>query len=199
MPIINPPLRGDGHGNYRVQIIGNSGTGKSTLAAYLSTKLHIPYTSLDKLAWKPGWQKTEADEFREKVSAFMMRDDRCWIVDGNYNQALGTLVSDNATDIIWLAPPLYYYLPRLIWRTLMRLLGLRPSCAEGCKESWREVFSSESIIWFCVTNHAVIRTKYKAWLSRMSIEAGGKMIRLDESRGELARWKDDLEWHIRQM
>ena len=100
---------------------------------------------------------------------------------------------------IGLDPLLYYYLPRLIWRTLMRLLGLRSPCAVGCKETWGEVFSSEGIIWFCVTNHPVARTKYKGWISRMSVGDGGKMIRLDESRGELDRWKDDLEWHIRQM
>jgi hypothetical protein len=81
----------------------------------------------------------------------------------------------------------------------MRLLGLRSPCAEGCKETWGEVFSSQGIVWFCVTNHVVVRTRYTTWLSRMSVEAGGKMLRLDESYGELARWKDDLEEHLRQM
>ena len=81
----------------------------------------------------------------------------------------------------------------------MRLLDLTPPCAEGCEETWGEVFSSNGIVWFCVTNHAVARTKYAAWLSRMRFEGGGKMKRLDESRGELARWKEDLEGHLQQM
>lgn len=81
----------------------------------------------------------------------------------------------------------------------MRLLGLRSPCADGCVETWGEVFSSQGIVWFCITHHAITRTKYSAWLSRMGIEAGGKMVRLDESRGELARWKDDIEEHLQQM
>lgn len=146
----------------------------------------------------------------------MVQNPRGWIIDGNYG-VLGTLIPDNATDIICkfvkscvasptytfdstgLDPPLWYYLPRLLWRTFMRLLGLTCSCAEGCKETWGNVFSSESIVWFCVTNHAIARIKYKTWLSRMSVEVGGKMRHLDESRGELAGWKDDLEHHVRQM
>ena len=81
----------------------------------------------------------------------------------------------------------------------MRLLGLGSLCAQGCRETWGEVFSSQGVVWYCVTHHAIVRTKYTAWLSRMSVEAGGKMVRLDESCGELARWKDDLEEHLRQM
>lgn len=98
-----------------------------------------------------------------------------------------------------LDPPLRYYLPRLLWRTFMRLLDLNSPCAEGCEETWGEVFSSNGIVWFCVANHSIARTKYTAWLSRMSVEAGGKMIRLDDTCGELAKWKNDLEEHHRQM
>ncbi|KAF8549752.1 hypothetical protein OG21DRAFT_1514877 [Imleria badia] len=132
------------------------------------------------------------DEFKEKVCALMAQNTQGWIVDGNY-QALETVISDNATDIIWLDPPLRHYLPRLLWRTLMRILGLRSPCAQGCAKTWGDVFSTKGIVWLYVTNHGVARTKYKAWLARMSVQAGGKMVRLDESHGELARWKDDLE------
>ncbi|KAN0093316.1 hypothetical protein V8E55_004100 [Tylopilus felleus] len=198
MPTIDPPLRGDGNGSYKTHIVGNKGAGKSTLSAYLSTKLHIPHISLDEIAWQPGWQKKEADAFRGNVSALMAQNTRGWIVDGDY-RALGTLVPDNATDIIWLDPPLHHCLPRLIWRTLMRILGLRSPCAEGCKENWGEIFSRKGIVWSCVRKHAIYRTQYKAWLSRMNVEGGEKMIRLDESHGELERWKDDLEKHLQKV
>ncbi|KAH0832870.1 hypothetical protein J3R83DRAFT_11819 [Lanmaoa asiatica] len=150
----------------------------------------------------------------------MAQNSRCWIVDGDY-RALGTLVPDNATDIICgfvrgcvvlltykpalfrlslgLDPPLHHYLPRLLWRTLMRLLGLSSSCAEGCEDTWGEAFSSKGIVWYCIANHGITRTKYTAWLSRMSVEVGGKMIRLDESCGELANWRGHLEEYHRQM
>ena len=107
-------------------------------------------------------------------------------------------ITTYAFGAIGLDPPLWYYLPRLLWRTFTRLLGLTPPCAEGCVERWSEVFSRQGIVWFCVTNHAVARTKFTGWLSRMDVRAGGKMRRLDESRGELAAWKGELERHIRQ-
>lgn len=147
----------------------------------------------------------------------MAQHTRGWVVDGNY-RVVGTMVADNATDIVCgfvgcvvfltyrfpcsstgLDPPLYYYLPRLLWRTLTRILCLTPLCAEGCKETWGEIFSSQGIVWFCVKKHATVRAKYASWLSRMRFEGGGKMRRLDESRGELARWKEGLEEHLQQM
>ncbi|KAG9314793.1 hypothetical protein JVU11DRAFT_3881 [Chiua virens] len=79
MSTFNPPLLGDGHGNYRIHLIGNSGTGKSTLAAYLSAKLDLPHISLDGLAWNPGWKRLKNDEFKAKVSVLMAQSTRGWI------------------------------------------------------------------------------------------------------------------------
>ncbi|KAG9314795.1 hypothetical protein JVU11DRAFT_3883 [Chiua virens] len=91
-----------------IHLIGNSvitesefvGTGKTTLGVYLSAKLNLPHISLDELAWKPGWQDTPIDEFKEKVGACMAQNTRGWIMDGHHPKALGTLVADSATDII---------------------------------------------------------------------------------------------------
>ncbi|KIJ60353.1 hypothetical protein HYDPIDRAFT_32319 [Hydnomerulius pinastri MD-312] len=192
-----PPLLGDGHGNYRIHLVGNSGTGKSTIGAYLSSRLNIPLIALDGIFWRPGWEKTPDDEFQAQVRVLMAEDPKGWIIDGDYS-GLGTMIPDNATDIIWLDPPLRLYLPRVLWRTLLRLLKIRPTCAEGCPETWGEVFSKKGIVWFCVSNHTVCRTKYTEWLSRMNVEDGGKMIRLDESSGETAKWKAQFEEWLRQ-
>ncbi|KAF9241556.1 hypothetical protein BU15DRAFT_87143 [Melanogaster broomeanus] len=192
-----PPLLGDGHGIYKIQLVGNSGT-LSTLGAYLSSKLNIPHIALDTIFWKPDWQRMPDDELRANVGALTAQNPRGWIFDGDYSRGLGTTIADNATDIIWLNPPLHFYLPRLLWRTLLRLLGMRPTCADGCIETWGEVFSRKGIVWYCVTHHARAKTKYTEWLSRMSIESGGKMRSLDESRGDMAKWKDHLEVTLRQ-
>jgi len=112
-------------------------------------------------------------------------------MDGDYS-GLGTMIPDNATDIIWLDPPLRFYLPRVLWRTFLRLVGSRPTCAEGCEETWGEVFSRKGIVWFCVTNHGRAKTKYTEWASRMAVENGGKMRRLDESCGDLDKWRDRI-------
>jgi adenylate kinase family enzyme len=71
---------------------------KSTLSAYIAAKLNVPHISLDALFWGPEWTESSADEFRERVSAAMARDEG-WIIDGNYS-VLDTLISEHATDVI---------------------------------------------------------------------------------------------------
>lgn len=48
----------------RVNIIGTSGSGKSTFARRLSEKLAIPYVEMDALFWLKDWQeRADADFF----------------------------------------------------------------------------------------------------------------------------------------
>ncbi|KAL4246341.1 hypothetical protein ABKN59_009100 [Abortiporus biennis] len=111
---ISPPLRGDGRGKYRINIVGNSGSGKTTLGGELATILDVPFIQLDVLFWKPGWEQTPNDELREKVVKAINETDKGWIVDGNYQRRIGTIIEDNATDVIWLDPPLLLYLPHQV-------------------------------------------------------------------------------------
>ncbi|KAG0702834.1 hypothetical protein DFH29DRAFT_919976 [Suillus ampliporus] len=191
-----PPLLGDGQGNYRVRIVGNSGTGKSTLSAYIATKINVPHISLDALFWEPGWTMASNDEFKERVTATMTEYSKGWVIDGNYN-VLGTLISDHATDVIWLDPPLWFYLPRILWRTLLRLLKMTPPCAEGCNETLGNVLSADGIIWWCISNHGHCKRKFGEMLARSSIEKGGNMRRLNERDGDLTMWKAELEKMLR--
>lgn len=191
-----PPLLGDGQGNYRIQVVGNSGVGKSTLSAYMATKLNVPHISLDALFFGPGWATPSPDEFRERVSAVLTENSKGWVVDGNGIQC-ATLISDRATDIIWLDLPLWVYLPRLCWRTLLRLLNMIPGCAEGCLETWRDALSTNGIIWFCITHHGYRRRQFGEKLARTSIAKGGNMRRLNEWDGELTVWKAELEDMLR--
>ncbi|KAG8702636.1 hypothetical protein FRC08_003356 [Ceratobasidium sp. 394] len=94
------PLLGDGNDTYRIAIVGNSGTGKTTLAVELSELLGIPYLSLDEVHWQPGWVETPAEEFRQKVEAFLLSHPDGWIIDGNYQRKVGTVVQDMATDVL---------------------------------------------------------------------------------------------------
>ncbi|KAG2364578.1 hypothetical protein BDR07DRAFT_1470819 [Suillus spraguei] len=191
-----PPLLGDGQGNYRVHIVGNSGVGKSTLSTYIATKLNVPYISLDALFFGPGWATPSADEFRERVAGVLTQNSKSWVIDGNGIQS-ATLISDRATDTIWLDLPLWVYLPRLCWRTLLRLLNIIPGCAEGCIETWGDVLSTNGIIWFCITHHGHRRRQFGEKLAGTSIAKGGNMRRLNEWDGELTEWKAELEEMLR--
>ncbi|KAI0792002.1 hypothetical protein C8Q75DRAFT_754107 [Abortiporus biennis] len=190
---ISPPLRGDGRGKYRINIVGNSGSGKTTLGGELATILDVPFIQLDVLFWKPGWEQTPTDELREKVVKAINETDKGWIVDGNYQRRIGTIIEDNATDVIWLDPPLLLYLPRLCYRTFLRLLRLHPPCRPGCEEMFQEVFfSKESIIWWCISQHWVIRKREEEKYRLEGIHVGGNRRRIGGWGSELQVWKDSV-------
>ena len=62
--------------------------------------LGVPFIALDTLFWLPNWRKTPSDEMKAKVRAALDQSDRGWVVDGNYTRRIGTLVQDEATDVI---------------------------------------------------------------------------------------------------
>ncbi|KAI0798596.1 AAA domain-containing protein [Irpex lacteus] len=188
-----PPLLGDGHGRYRIHIVGNSGVGKSTLAQELSTLLGIPFVNLDKIFWRPGWQSLSREELRKTVTELVAQYDNGWIIDGNFFFALGNLLETYATDTIWLDPPLVLYFPRVILRTFRRMLKLDPPCSPGCEETIRGVFfSRESILWWCLTNHRVSRKRERERLRTQGIHVGGTYRRIGGWGGELEAWKKSV-------
>ena len=44
----------------KIAIIGNAGSGKSTLGFELHKKLDLPLYHLDQYYWKPNWQRVDA-------------------------------------------------------------------------------------------------------------------------------------------
>ncbi|PFH49505.1 hypothetical protein AMATHDRAFT_63110 [Amanita thiersii Skay4041] len=189
-----PPLIGSPDGQFRVQIIGNSGSGKTTVGQELSKILGVPSVSLDEIFWKPNWVQTPAEEFRDTVRATLDGHTQGWIVEGGYLRHLGNLITEKATDVIWLDPPLALYLPRLLWRTILRLLGIRPSCSKGCRDSIRETFfSRDSIILWCLTQHSKVRAHGKGMMELYGVGVGRyreqwKMRRIGGWGGGLSEW-----------
>ncbi|KAF7369316.1 hypothetical protein MVEN_00259800 [Mycena venus] len=191
-----PPLVGDAQGNYRVQIVGNSGTGKES--NFVSIDLFAQSTlSILRLRWKPNWQKATIEEMRAAVEQALTNAPNGWVVDGNYKRS--TVIEDNSTDVIWLDPPLALYFPRIIWRTFLRMLGLHEPCSPGCREMVSEVFfSKESIVWWCITNHRPVRRRQTARMAQIGIgigsDVGGqKMRRIGGWGGELRAWFRDVK------
>ncbi|KAF9002245.1 AAA domain-containing protein [Cyathus striatus] len=192
-----PPLLGDRNGHYRVHVVGNCGAGKSTTASALAKTLGVPYLSLDTFFWQPGWKKTPGDEMRANVTAALDACKNGWVVDGNYEKRLGPIVQSLATDVIWLDPPFALYFPRIILRTFLRLLRLEPPCSPGCPETVSEVFSKESIIWWCITYHRLVRRRNTEKMNLIGLGVGSdlsgqKMRRLGGWGSELRQWMQDV-------
>ncbi|WP_444910963.1 AAA family ATPase [Microbulbifer sp. TRSA005] len=83
-------------------IFGNSASGKSTLAKYLSQKLGLAHLDLDTLAWLPTSppQRMPLDESQLKVIDFLEKYEN-WVVEGCYTDLL-EILADQATEIIFM-------------------------------------------------------------------------------------------------
>ncbi|MBJ7593721.1 MAG: adenylate kinase [Candidatus Dormibacteraeota bacterium] len=141
--------------------MGNSGAGKSVLAAQLAQRLQVPHIELDAIFHLPDWRELPVDRFRAAVLQGTSADG--WVVDGNY-AAVRDSVWAKADTIVWLDPPRRVVMRRIIRRTFTRIL-LRRRLWNGNRESVKKLFSRDperSIILWSWTKHADYRARYTA-------------------------------------
>ncbi len=146
---------------HRVVVVGNSGSGKTMLAAALATRLGVPHVELDAYHNQAGWQELPVPEFRARVAAVVAADG--WVVDGNYTR-VRDLVWSRADTVVWVDPPRRRVLRQIVWRSVSRAV-LRRELWNGNRESWRNLVSRDperSIIVWSWTRHEVYRQRYLA-------------------------------------
>ena len=115
----------------RILVIGSSGTGKSTLARQLASRLGLPIIHLDKEYWLPGWVAPEPAAWQARVESLAARE--AWVMDGNYSGTFAIRVP-RADAIVWLDLPRHIYFPRAVWRIVQSYGRVRPDLAPGCPE-----------------------------------------------------------------
>jgi adenylate kinase family enzyme len=145
----------------RVSVVGNSGSGKSTVARELAAALGVPYLELDSVFHQPGWEPLPEDEFRRVVEAAAAGDS--WVMDGNYS-AVRPLVWARADTVVWLDLPKWIVMRRVVWRTLRRAVT-RQELWNGNREPLRNFLTwapEESIISWAWHNHGKYRDRYAA-------------------------------------
>lgn len=64
----------------KILIIGNGGSGKTTLSTRLAQTLNHPILHLDSIYWIDGWKKNSLENFENHTHEFMKSD--CWIIEG---------------------------------------------------------------------------------------------------------------------
>jgi hypothetical protein len=170
----------------RINVVGSSGNGKSTVARALADALDLPYVELDALNHGPGWTEATADELRAAVSAAIGGDS--WVVDGNYRGKIGDLVLRHADTVVWVDQPLPLVLWRLWRRTLRRIRGREALWNEN-RETWRGAFwGRESLFAWAIRKHFGDRRKLPALLERYP---GVQVVRL-RSPGDVGRYLEEI-------
>ena len=99
----------------KLNVVGTTSSGKSTLAERLANKLGLDFIELDALHWEPNWTTAPLEVFRTRVE--MATQARAWVVAGNY-RVVRDLVWKRAEAIIWLD----YSFPTVFWRLITRTI-----------------------------------------------------------------------------
>ena len=140
-----------------------SGSGKSTLARELARRLDVPYVELDALHHGPDWAQATAEELSARVEPVVAQD--AWVIDGHYLGKLGTLVLDRADTVVWLDLPPRVWLPRLLRRTVRRLLR-GEELWNGNRESLRgALVGRDALMPFAIRTYAARRRELPATLA----------------------------------
>lgn len=100
----------------KIIIIGNAGTGKSTLARQLAMQTGWPLLALDRLWHAMDGSHVAELKFLQAQRKFMITKSD-WIIDGNYSRTLAPRLAE-ADVIIWCQVPRLLSICRVIKRSL---------------------------------------------------------------------------------
>ena len=167
----------------RVVVIASaSGSGKTTLGRELARRLEVPFHELDALHHGPDWTEATAEELRARVEP-LLAEER-WVVDGAYRSKLGDLVLERADVVVWLDLPRRVWLPRLVRRTVSRIVR-REELWNGNRETLGTSSSARTrSSLFALRNYPRRRRLYPSEL------APYPHVRL-RTPAAVARWLDD--------
>jgi hypothetical protein len=144
----------------------------------------VRHIELDALHWEPGWQMADPDVFRERIAEAASADS--WVMDGNYSSGAVRAVPWESVDtLIFLDYSLPVILRRIVTRTLRRA-ATGVELWNGNRESWREMFSRDSIILWSLTTYRRRRRQYRLLLNNPEV-AHLTIIHLRSPR-ETERW-----------
>jgi len=142
---------------------------------------------MDALFWKPDWVETPDEELFAQVDR--QTDQPTWVLDGNYSRTR-PIVWPKADTVVWLDYPFLVIFGQLLKRTFRRVLTKEPMWG-GCVESWRVMFSKDSILVWCMTTHRRRKKNYPRALAKPE-HAHLTFVHL-RSRRQTKRWLASLE------
>jgi len=145
----------------RILIYGVTGSGKTTMATWLSEKTGIPWTEIDNLMWEANWEFVPIEEQRERIRAICSQDE--WIMDAAYAKWL-EIPLERVQLVIGLDYSRWYSFWQLFKRSIARGIDKKPVC-NGNVETIRALLSKDSILLWHFKSFGNKRRRMREWQS----------------------------------
>ena len=154
---------GRGRLGRRINVVGTTGSGKTTTARQLAERLGILHVEMDALNWGPGWTAAAPEVLRERTAQALVGE--AWVVDGNYSSARN-VVWGRADTVVWLDYSLLVIMTQLLRRTVRRVATREELWSGNRERFWNNFFTRDSILWWGLTTYRRRRREYPALLAR---------------------------------
>lgn len=128
----------------RVMVIGNAGGGKSRLARRLSDRLELPLTEIDRIRWRPGWERIPEEEFTTIHQQVISKHK--WVIDGWGSPQSVEDRMDACDTIILVDLPFRNHLLWALKRQITSFLTHGRDDPEGCPR-WPHSFRLLRLMW----------------------------------------------------
>ena len=169
----------------RINVVGTSAVGKTSMAAALAALLDVPHVELDALHWEPNWTEAPDDVLRDRVQSAISGVG--WVVDGNYAK-VRDLLWERVEAVVWLDLPLRTVLWRYLARTGRRVARREELWSGNRERLSTHLFTRDSLLWWILTTYPKRRREYPPLLAaRPDLVA----IRLRSGRAA-DRWLADV-------
>jgi adenylate kinase family enzyme len=111
----------------RINVTGNAGSGKTTLALQIGRRLDLPVHHLDSVVWQPRWKKTDPHTRRALEEQLTRRES--WVIDG-----VSKHIRERADLVVFLDLPRPKCVLRAMKRNVPYLFRSRLGLPEKCPE-----------------------------------------------------------------
>ena len=142
----------------KIEIMGYSGSGKSTVCRALAARYHLPALHLDTVQFLPHWEVRAEAEKQQIVRTFLDEHPDGWVIDGNYSGLSYARRCEEADVILQLLFGRLDCLFRCARRYRRYKGQSRPDMADDCNEK----LDGEFIRWILWEGRSrAIRARYR--------------------------------------